>query len=116
MKEKIKIWVDGNPKAYAIATETHHKEIFKNDATSNTNEYLAHKLAIEWAIKNKIKNIEIISDSQLVSYQLSDKFHIKEDHLRALNLEIWEMIEENNIKVDFRWLPRKENKAGKLLG
>jgi ribonuclease HI len=112
----MQIWVDGNPYAYAIVTENGHIEIKGNKATHNVNEYLAHKLAVEWCIKNGIKEARIISDSQLVSYQLSGDFHIKDSKLREIYLDIWKLIEANNLKVDFVWRPRKENRAGKLLG
>lgn len=79
--------------------------------SNNEGEYLA----IIYALKeNSDKNIAIYSDSQLVINQLNHKFAIKADRLRELAQEVWKLSE--NRSVTFTWIPRNENKAGKVLG
>lgn len=89
------------------------------DCTNNIAEYMAVLKALEHVVSNSIikdKNIEVISDSQLVINQLSHNWHIKDDDLRELAKQVWKIIEVNHLKVTFTWVRRKENPAGKLLG
>lgn len=62
------------------------------------------------------KNVEVISDSQLVVNQLSHNWHIKDDDLRDLAKKVWDITQANQLKVSYKWVRRKENPAGKLLG
>ena len=39
---------------------------------------------------------------------------IKEDRLRLLAQEVWNL--SSNLSVKFIWIPRQNNKAGKILG
>lgn len=85
--------------------------------TNNEAEYLAVYEALN-AIKPKGVDIEIeiLSDSKLVVNQLKREWHIKDDKLRALFDKVQALIRERGLKVGFRWIPRKENPAGKYLG
>lgn len=67
-------------------------------------------------MENEAKEIEILSDSQLVVNQLNRNWHIKKDELRELFDKIQEMIKNKNLKVTFTWIPRDKNNAGKYLG
>jgi len=113
----MKIWVDGSPKGIALVTEDGRTSIVEEKAaTSNTAEYHAVNLALEFAIDDGIKKLEIFSDSQLVVNQLKHEWHIKNDCLRRLARDIWEIIHLAKLDVTFTWIPREHNKAGKLLG
>jgi ribonuclease HI len=110
----MKVYVDANPKQYAIVipTGTTFKVIVGNvpvNSTSNESEYIAILAALE-ALHDVT---EVLSDSQLVVRQLNHDYHIKEDRLRALAEKVWAVADG---KVVFTWIPRKENKAGKVLG
>jgi ribonuclease HI len=109
----MKIYIDGssNGKYSFLIEETNIAKIFtKSNITNNQAEYLA----VLEALKFTTGDIEIYSDSKLVVNQLNHEWHIKEDDLRNLAVKIWKLI--GNRKVSFAWIPREQNKAGKLLG
>lgn len=55
----------------------------------------------------------VCCDNEVVVKQLSRQYHIKEPRIRKLAQNIWQMIE--NVDVKFMWVPRKDNLAGKML-
>ena len=109
----MKVYTDGSSdgKYGFFIEETNTAKVFtKENITNNQAEYLA----VLEALKATKRDIEIYSDSKLVVNQLNHKWHIKDDNLRNLAVEIWKQI--GNRKVSFIWIPREQNKAGKLLG
>ena len=71
--------------------------------------------AIEKLLKDYSENNFIIySDSKVTVEQLNYNFFLKNDLLREYALRIWGLTKGRNVK--FEWVPRKENKAGKVLG
>lgn len=110
----MKIYVDGSGEGkYAfVVEEPRDVKIFeKKNITNNEAEYLA---VIE-ALRNfSEREIDILSDSKLIVDQLNMKSAIKEDRLRKLAQEVWNLAKGRNVK--FIWIPRNENKAGKVLG
>ena len=111
----MKVWVDANPKEICYVTETKVTRIeplpkrLLTSYTNNEAEYLAVIMALE-----DLENVsEILSDSELVIKQLRHEYSIKADHLRPLAMKVWDL---SKGKVKFIWVPRKENKAGKVLG
>lgn len=107
----MKVYVDANPTMTGYVTEDNRSSTFQLPPgnTNNTAEYRA----VLRAILQVPEVTEILSDSQLVVNQLNHNFHIKDPHLRELALQVWAQAKN---KVKFTWIPRKENKAGKLLG
>lgn len=81
--------------------------------TSNEAEYTVVYKALEAA---ETKEIEILSDSKLVVNQLNREWHIKDERMRELFDKIHKLIRERGLKVEFKWVPRKDNPAGKYLG
>lgn len=81
--------------------------------TNNEAEYIAVINALESA---KVKDVKILSDSKLVVNQLKREWHIKEDKLRKLFDSVHELIKRKGLNVEFEWVPREENPAGKYLG
>ena len=113
----MKIWVDSNPKSYAIVFESGKIETGKFDKplTNNEAEYTVIIKALE--IPN-FQPLEILSDSQLVIKQLTLEYFIREDRLRELAQKVWKLAQNKFLHqgVTFHWVPRIENKAGKILG
>jgi len=113
----MKIFTDGSGKtgkyAYVIDDDEKRRtrEFQKEGISNNEAEYLA---VIQALIDNQEKEIEIFSDSELMVNQLNQKYAIKKDELRDLAKKVWELCEGR--KVSFTWIPREENKAGKVLG
>jgi len=87
------------------------KVVREEGITNNCAEYKAVILALRTFPNEDLK---IYSDSQLVVNQLNHVWHIKSDNLRKLALLVWDLAKDR--KVEFVWVPRKQNKAGKLLG
>lgn len=82
--------------------------------TNNEAEYLAVYKALETADSDA--EIEILSDSNLIVNQLNREWHIKDDRMRKLFDKIQRLIRERRLKVEFCWVARKDNPAGKYLG
>jgi ribonuclease HI len=111
----MKIYVDGSGKGrYGFVTEGNIAKIFeKKNITNNQAEYLAILEALKWVEE---KELTILSDSFDVVNQLNHEFHIKDDKLRELALQVWETMKRKGLTIEFKWIPRNENKAGKMLG
>ena len=93
---------------------------FLGKATNNEAEYQAFIFALRKAKllfgRERIKNldIELRSDSSLLVNQLKGEYKVKEENIKKLFLEAW------NLKIDFKNLkiiliPREENKAADRL-
>jgi len=96
--------VDQNKKLIMYAKIYGHDSV-----TNNVAEYSAVLNAIMIA-KN---GDEIISDSQLVIYQLIGKYKCKAEHLQPLHTAGLRLLDLKKIKLT--WLPRTKNLAGILL-
>jgi ribonuclease HI len=55
----------------------------------------------------------VCGDSQLVIRQMTGRYRVHKDHLRALNSEARDLAARLDVK--FREVPREQNKAGLLL-
>ncbi len=110
----MKIYVDGSGKTgrYCYFIEGRAPSFFEEKGlTNNQAEYKAIISALK---DNKATNIEILSDSELVVRQLNHIYSIKNDRLRLLAKKVWELCKDRNINIS--WIPRNQNKAGKILG
>lgn len=75
-------------------------------------EFLAIYHALLWAIKKGIKNIKILSDSQIVVYHLLGR--MKSRKYRKLCNRVLAQAEFSKGKYSFFWIPRDKNLADKL--
>ncbi len=111
----LRIYTDGSGKTgkyIYVVEDTNEVEIFqKKGITNNVAEYLAVIEALKAFPK---EDIEVISDSQLIVNQLQMKYAIKDDDLRKLAEEVWNLSKGRT--VSFVNVPREKNKAGKILG
>lgn len=129
---KLVIYTDGgargNPGPAAIGAVVDGKEYAEaiGETTNNVAEYKAVIFALKKARhllgheETKETEIEINSDSELIVNQLNGRYKIKEDELKTLFVDVWNL-EQDFKKVTFRRIPREENKAAdklvnKLLG
>jgi len=85
----------------------------RQGVTNNEAEYLAIEDALG---KAKSKDVEIVSDSQLVVSQLKREWHIKDGKLRKLFDRVQKLIRDKKLNVKLSWVPREKNPAGKYLG
>ena len=85
--------------------------------SNNIAELIALREAIIWAIKNKLDEVQIISDSKntLAWYRNGVKNKKINDYQRTV--AILEEIKtlRKLIKIDLRWLPREDNLAGHYI-
>ena len=122
-KEKqIRIYVDGSGAngsgkgsgfAYLIEGEPSGHAEFRDGLTNNQAEYLAILTALK-AVRPK-SHVEILSDSELAVNQLAGKYAIRDPELCKLAAEIGRVLKQGNLAATFTWIPRRDNKADKLL-
>ncbi|MDH3277235.1 MAG: reverse transcriptase-like protein [Nitrosopumilus sp.] len=86
----------------------------KPNLTNNQAEYLAIIAALK-KFENVNDEIIIFSDSKNTVNQLNHEFAINNEQLRELAQESWAIMGKlSNLTI--KWVPRKENLAGKMLG
>ncbi|MCH7560882.1 MAG: RNase H family protein [Nitrosopumilus sp.] len=117
---KISIYVDGSGgsnSGYGYFVKETGESFYekKLDLTNNQAEYLAIISALNKFIDSNDK-ITIYSDSRNTVNQLNHEFAINNDELRRLAQEAWSIIGKLSDKPLIKWIPRKENLAGKMLG
>ena len=86
----------------------------RSGLTNNQAEYLAIITALK-KFQNSSKQIVIFSDSKNTVNQLNHEFAINNEQLRTLAQEAWLLIPKIS-DLQIKWIPRKENLAGKMLG
>lgn len=113
--ERTVIYTDGSGNGnYGFLVEGKDPKYFhKEGITSNEAEYYAIIKAIEHI--NSGSKILIRSDSKLCVMQLTHKWKITTARLRPLAEMIWANMRLKYINVWFEWVPREENKMGKIL-
>ena len=82
--------------------------------TNNQAEYLAIIETLK-KFQGSTDKIIIYSDSRNTVNQLNHEFAINNEQLRALAQEAWLLIPKIP-HLEIKWIPRKENLAGKMLG
>ena len=88
---------------------------YEKELTCNEAEYNAVILALEESLDNE--HILIKTDSNLVVNQLKTEmpWRINFEHLRLLNSLIKDIITNYNLVVDFQYVPRDINLAGRFI-
>jgi ribonuclease HI len=82
--------------------------------TNNVAEYQALRLTLERAVELDIKNVNVFMDSKLVVEQLMGRWQIKNQHLKAINEQILDLV-ANFDEITFTHVYRNFNtRADKL--
>jgi probable phosphoglycerate mutase len=82
--------------------------------TNNVAEYQALRLTLERAVELDIKNVNVFMDSKLVVEQLMGRWQIKNQHLKAINEQILDLV-ANFDTITFTHIYRNFNtRADKL--
>ena len=80
-------------------------------ATNNYAEYCALGLALRWLKdQNWRGQLTVQADSQLLIYQVSEKWKCKAEHLKPLRQRIWDLMSEINL------IRTTEEEVGMLFG
>jgi ribonuclease HI len=106
---------DGKGSCFAwLRTDTGQKKITPKDGlTNNQAEYHAILSAVESLTEGA--HATILSDSENICCQLNGQHRILDPTLAGLYDEIYDLIEKNRLIVNFVWIPRRQNLAGKLI-
>ena len=116
---KISVYVDGSGGSdggYGFFVKETGESFYekKPEITNNQAEYLAIISALKKFVETD-DEITIFSDSKNTVNQLNHEFAINNEQLRALAQEAWLLIPKiPNLQI--KWIPRKQNLAGKMLG
>ena len=121
LSDILHVYVDGSgpPKSqYGYYIEELNKpRLFKKEnITNNQAEYLAIIEVLNDQDVRNAKNVTIYSDSMNTVKQLNHEYAINDNTLRELAMKSWEMLAKYTNKPKFEWIPRENNKAGKMLG
>jgi len=100
-----------NPGQKLTATCTYSPGV----GTNNQAEYLAVINALDYLTAFNPQSILVMSDSQLVVYQLTGVYAIKSFVMAELADRVFELIKRLGCQVDFKWIPRSENKFADAL-
>ncbi len=81
---------------------------FLGDSTNNVAEYMGLILGLKRAKAMGIKELEVLSDSELLVKQLAGEYAVKADHLRPLHDEARALLQGFQW-IQVRHIPREEN-------
>lgn len=109
-------WFDGSgwngkTAGYAVVTEDGSPitEFFHSPLTNNEMEYRGAVRAAEIAQPGDI----LYTDSQLVEGHVNKGWKINYEHLQVLYDQLIKLINAKNLTI--KWIPRNQNKAGKVF-
>jgi ribonuclease HI len=111
----IRIIVDGSGNGHSAAYFSEDEVYFtyQQGATNNEAEYNAVILALE-RLPDGAKAL-VLSDSELVVKQLLGKYRCNYPHLNEKRRTIQSLINNKNLEVTFKWIPREQNLADGAL-
>ena len=123
MKAKsVRIFTDGSGqrldgKGSGVAwyrEDTHEKLVTRIDGlTNNQAEYKAILSALEHLSPGDLA--QILTDSENTCCQLNGTRRVLEPQLSKLYEQIQAVLKRKRLRIEFVWVPRRENLAGKLL-
>jgi len=109
----VEVYVDGSPIKIAVVIDG-QKQVFPNDGTG--------PLEIEY--KAFIKTLELLSgdaeyvirsDNQSLVARMNCDHTLPSSRFDEFHTRVVDLINEKNLIVHVRWVPRKKNLAGKLI-
>jgi ribonuclease HI len=106
---------DGKGSAIAwIRADTGEEYVETVDGlTNNQAEYRAIISAVEYSPIGS--SVNIFSDSQLVIYQISGRYCVRDPDLEELRNRVIRTVFVRSLEASFQWIPRDQNRADKLL-
>jgi ribonuclease HI len=119
-REQIRIFVDGSGAdpnglagfAWFREGQKPHAE-WGHGWTNNEAEYRAVLSAITNLQRGAAATV--FCDSALVIQQLRGEYDVREPRLCDLHAEVQKLIAKNDLQVAWTWIPRKDNRADRLL-
>lgn len=108
----------GNPgiSGYGLVIKSGSEVIFEEAKflgikTNNEAEYMGLIGALTWISENKknVEKINIFSDSQLMVRQVQGIYKMKAPNLKPLLSTVRALIEQINLPIEFKSVPREDN-------
>lgn len=125
--QKVFIYTDGacrgNPGPCSIGLQVfdeNKKLIYEESSyledynTNNFAEYQAVLKALSLSVKNKVQEMKLFSDSQLLVYQLQKKYKVKSKTIKALFEDCEKLLKQIPLAT-FKYIPREKNKKADSL-
>lgn len=116
-----KLWVDGGRRYIAYVLDRPGEEPLSgviplpDTPTGNQAEYIALTYALKLvSIELGIRDIAIFSDSQLMVRQLAGEYSTRSKSLTMLHELAAKWLKQFD-SISLTWIPREQNKAGRLL-
>lgn len=100
--------IDTMPRPTVILTA------YPEPVTENVGEYRSVTIALNYALKHKLDDVQFLTDSRLVVEQVAGRSRVKAGHLRPLRDNVRDLLAQGR---DYKlgWVPREFNLAGKVL-
>ncbi|MEM2942162.1 MAG: ribonuclease HI family protein [Candidatus Bathyarchaeia archaeon] len=111
--DELKVYVDGSGRtgAYCYLVAGGKPRLFmERGLTNNQAEYKAIIATLEEIPE---RELTVYSDSQLAVKQLNGEYQIRDSKLKSLAERVWRL--SRGRVVSFKWIPREQNQAGKVL-
>lgn len=129
MKETIVMYTDGGSRGnpgkagigvYIETLDKKYSQFIGDNKTNNEAEYEALIFGLK-KIKHlfggkKVKDFKIICklDSELIVKQLNHEYKLKEEHIQAYFIELWNLTIDFG-KIEYKHVPRTQNKIADKL-
>jgi ribonuclease HI len=106
---------DGSGSGFAwVRLGTQAQRVYQEDElTNNAAEYRALLSVLKYLAEGS--RARVFTDSQLVCEQFHGRWSVNDPKLIDLRSKARDLIQKKLLDVDVRWIPRRENLAGKLL-
>jgi ribonuclease HI len=116
----LKVYVDANPlECVCLIGDIPYRKKLNKKLLVPYCELEAIKWALEMVDKETIDKhdgIRLYSDNEMAVKCLRREYAIHKEEVRDYCFAIWSVIREKNLNVNFMWVARDKNKAGRLLG
>lgn len=126
MEEKLIFYIDGasrgNPGPSGIGVvmcDADNKEIetykrYIGSATNNVAEYLALIIALQEAVKARVRDVLVYSDSELLVRQVQGTYRVKDDKLKQL-YTLFDNLRDYFKCFSIEYIEREKNKTADNL-
>jgi len=112
----MKVYFDGSPSKIAIVMDT-HKQIFSNEVSAADRPLEIEYNALIRTLEILSENMEYIlySDNQSLVARMNCDHELPSSRFDNFHSKVQELIKKKELSLRVKWVPRKYNKAGKLI-
>ena len=114
----MKLWIDASTKKTCAVFETGETIVLPLEAehqwSVNEAEYQALISALIICKTRKYGTVDILSDSQVLVYQMTGRYRCKAANLKPMRTQAYRLLEPFD-RWTIGWTPRDENQAGIVL-